>query len=59
MEPLSRNIDPNVTQNEHVYAIWGRPEVAGDVVSGVNVQTMEGYAVLIFAAPSMSSFRGN
>ena len=32
--PLSRNGDPNITQNRHVYAICCRPEVDGDVISG-------------------------
>ena len=29
-EWLSTNRNPNMTQNEHVYAIFCRPEVAGD-----------------------------
>ena len=33
VEPLSRNRDPTMTQNEYVYAIYYRPEVAGDVIS--------------------------
>ena len=44
-------------QNEYVYAILCRPEVAGDVVSGGNVKTIEGYAVLNFEVASISSFR--
>ena len=35
-----------MTQNEHVYAICCRLEVGGDVISGENVKTIEGYAVL-------------
>ena len=35
-----------MTQNEHVYAICCQPEVAGDVISGQNVETTEGYVVL-------------
>ena len=31
VEALSENCYPNVTQNKHVYAICGQPEVAGDI----------------------------
>ena len=48
-----------MTQNERVYAICCRPEVAGDVVSGENVNTNERYAVLNFEVASFSSFREN
>ena len=48
-----------MTQNEHVYAICCRPEAAGDVISGGNVKTVEGYGVLNFEAVSFSSFREN
>ena len=41
-----RNHDLNAAQNEHVYAISCRPEVAGDVISGENVKTIAGYTVL-------------
>ena len=34
IELLLRNRGPNMTQNKHVNAIYGRPDVAGDVVSG-------------------------
>ena len=57
--PLSRNRDPNMTQNEHVYAICCRPEVAGDVISGGRVNTIEGYALLNFEAASISKLREN
>ena len=57
--PLSRNRDPNMTQNEHVYAIYSRPEEVGDVISGGNVDAVEGYASLNFEAGSISSFREN
>ena len=57
VELLSRNCDPNMIQNEHVYAICCRPEVAGDIVSGANVKTVEGYAALNFEAACFSSFR--
>ena len=46
-----------MTQNEHVYAICCRPEVAGDVIFGDNLQTIDGYAVLNFEVASFSSFR--
>ena len=51
--------DANLTQNERVYAIRCRPEVAGDVISRGNVETVGGYAVLNFEAASFSSFRQN
>ena len=46
-----------MTQNEHVYAICCRPEVAGAVTSGENVKTIEGYTMLHFEVASFSSFR--
>ena len=46
-----------VTKNEHVYAIFCRLEVAGDVISGGNVKAVEGYAELHFEAASIGSFR--
>ena len=52
VEPSSRNRDPNMTKNEHVYVIFCRPEVAGVVVSGRNVKTIEGYVILPFKAAS-------
>ena len=58
VEPLSRNRDPNMTQNEHVYAICCRSEVAGDVVSSENVKTTECYSLLNFEAASFGSFCG-
>ena len=49
-----------MTQNEHVYAMCCRPEVAGDVIPGESVKTSEGYALLNFEAASIiSSFREN
>ena len=39
-----------MTQNEHVYAICCRPEVARDVISGENVKTIKGYDVTSEAA---------
>ena len=35
-----------MTPNEHVYVICCRPKLAGDVISGENGKTIEGYAVL-------------
>ena len=46
-----------MTENEHVYAICCRPEVAGDVIPGKNVKTIECYAVLDFEVASFSSSR--
>ena len=46
-----------MTQNEHVYEICCRPEVVGDGISGENVKTIEGYAVLNFEVASSSSFQ--
>ena len=47
-----------MTQTEHVYAIFCRPEVAGDVITGGNVKTIvEDYVVLNFETASISSFR--
>ena len=48
-----------MTQNERVYATCCQPEVDGDIISGANVKTIEGYAVLNFEADSASSFREN
>ena len=56
IEPLPRNRDPNITQNEHFNAICSRPEVAGDVISGNDVMTVEGYALLKFEAANISGF---
>ena len=46
-------------QNEHVYATFCRPEIAGDVISGGNVKTVEGYVLLNFEAANISSFTAN
>ena len=46
-----------MTQIEHVYAICCQSEVAGDVVSGGSVKTIEGYAVSNFEAASITTFR--
>ena len=47
-EPLSRNRDPNTTQNEHVHTICGRPEIGDDVISGHKVKSIEGYVLVNF-----------
>ena len=59
VEPLSINRDPNKTQSEYVYVICCRPEVAGYVISGGNVKSIEGYAVLNCEAASFRSFWEN
>ena len=59
VEPLSRKCDSNFTQNEHVYTICCRSEVAGDVISGENIRTIKCYAVLNFEAASINSFQEN
>ena len=40
-----------------VCAICNRPEVDGEVISGQNVATIEGYVVVNFEVASSSSFR--
>ena len=57
VELLSRNRDPNMAQNEHVYATCCRPEISGDVISCENVKTIEGYVLLNFGTACISSFR--
>ena len=58
VELLSRHCDPNMTQNEHGYALCFRSEVAGDVISGGNIETVEDHAVLNFegATPGRHGF---
>ena len=46
-----------MTKNGHVYAIYCRPEVAGDVTSCRNVKTNESYEKVKFEDDSSSSFR--
>ena len=48
-----------MTTNDHVYVICCRPEVAIEVISGANVQTIECYESLNFEAASIGSFREN
>ena len=45
-----------MTKNEHVYAIFCRAEVYGDVISGDNIKNIERYAALNFEADSFNSF---
>ena len=52
-----RNRDTNKTEDEYVCAICCRPEVAGDVISGENLQTTECYRVKNFEAASICSFQ--
>ena len=51
------NRHPDMTQNVHVYAIYCRLEVAGDVIFGQNVKTIQGYALLNFEVASFSTLR--
>ena len=46
-------------QNERVYAIYCRPEVADDASSGENVKNIVGHALLNFGAAIANSFREN
>ena len=46
-----------MTHNEHVYAICGRPKVAGDVISRENLKTIDSYDVLNFEVAGLMSFR--
>ena len=57
VELLSRNCDPNMTQNEHVCVICCRPEVGCDVISGEKVETVLGYIVVNFEVAISSRFR--
>ena len=45
-----------MTQNENVYVICCLPEEGGDVASGGNVKTMEGYVTVNFEVASSSTF---
>ena len=57
VEPLSRNRDPNMTQNLQVCTIFFRPEVVYDAISGQNVKTIEGYLALIFEVASSNRLK--
>ena len=54
-EPFQKRL--NMTQNEHVYAICYRPEVAGDAISRRTVEIIEGLWSAKFQVASSSSFR--
>ena len=56
VEPLLRNRDPNMNQNEQVYAICYRPEVAGDVTSSRNVKIFSDNMAVNFEVDSWRSF---
>ena len=56
IEPLPINHNPNITHNEHVYAICFRQEVADYVISSENVKILECNIVLNFEVTSSSSF---
>ena len=45
-----------MTQNEHVYAICCRPEVAGGIIYGQNGKAIKGYVMVNFQVASFSSF---
>ena len=53
-ESLSRNRDPNMTQNEYVYATCCRPEVADDVISNGTAKTIESYVALNFETAGLA-----
>ena len=53
-EPLSRNCNPNMTQNLHVFAICRRPEIDNDVIFGVAVDNV-GVDVPIISGDSRSN----
>ena len=46
-----------MSQNLHDYGICCRLEAAGDVISGENLKTVDGYAVLNVEVASFSNFR--
>ena len=54
-----REIAKRTQPKMNVYAICCWPEVASDVVSGGNVKTTKGYALLNFEAAWFSNFREN
>ena len=56
VEPLLRNRDPNMTQNEHVYAICCRPEEGDDVISGQNGKTIDDYVSVNFQVVNTGGF---
>ena len=54
MNPLNHSL--RNSKNEHICAICCRLAVAGDVISGADVKTGEGYAVSNFEVASFGSF---
>ena len=54
-EPLVRNCEPNMAHDGHVYAICCQREAADDVVSSVDVKTVEGYLVANYEIASFNS----
>ena len=59
-EPLSRNRDPNVTQNEHLYAICCRPEEVDDVIYCDDAETFQKYVCInLSVVGAISSFRSS
>ena len=53
MKSRPKHDDPKID------TICWRPEAAADVISGENVKTIEGYALLNFEAAILSSFWEN
>ena len=46
----------NMTPNRHIYAMRSGPEVVGDVISGKNVNMIDGDVLVNFGVASSSSF---
>ena len=46
-----------MTKNEHVFVICCLPGVTGDIISGRNVKTVEGYVLVNFGVASSSNFQ--
>ena len=57
VESLSRNHDPKVTQNLHVFAICCRPEIDNDVISGVAVDNVGMDVPIKFGDSGSNRFR--
>ena len=57
IETLSRTRDPNTTQMNTFVRFACRPAVDDDVICGVNVKTLECYAVVNFEVAISSCFR--
>ena len=45
-----------MTENSRNIATWGRPEADGDVISSLDVNTLQGYKLVNFEFASLSSF---